>query len=43
MKVFSTGLLVAVSQATMISDLEYKFLQYVAKFGKSYASQSEFE
>jgi C1A family cysteine protease len=42
MRSFATAALAGLVAATPMTDMEFKFINYVAKFGKSYATQEEY-
>jgi len=43
MKTFAVALLAGLAAAVPMTDIEYKFINYVAKYGKSYATVEEYE
>ncbi len=42
MKSFAVATLAALATAAPMTEMEYKFINYVAKFGKSYATSEEY-
>jgi C1A family cysteine protease len=42
MRTFAVATLAALVAATPMTDVEYRFINYVAKFGKSYGTQEEY-
>jgi hypothetical protein len=42
MKTFASAALAALVAAAPMTEMEYKFINYVAKFGKSYATTEEY-
>lgn len=42
MRTFALAALAAVSSATVMTQLDYKFINYVATFGKSYGTVEEY-
>jgi hypothetical protein len=42
MRTFAIAALAAISSATVMTELDYKFINYVATFGKSYGTVEEY-
>jgi len=42
MKTFIAATIAAVAMAKPMTEMEYKFINYVAKFGKSYGTTEEY-
>ena len=43
MKTFAVALLACFTAAVPMTDIEYKFINYVAKYGKTYATVEEYQ
>jgi hypothetical protein len=43
MKTFVAAAIASVVASHAMNEMDYKFMEYVAKFGKSYATREEYE